>query len=326
MTFDYTQCEKLSAQSPNSDINSLTFSSLPTYNYRLSAAHSKASITPPQYAFINNSASTDPSQKLQCIIKFNVPADLSHSVFLYYKLTNFYQNHRRYVKSLDSDQLRGKFVSTGDLNNGDCKPLAVIDNKAVYPCGLIANSWFNGKCRGELQRAKRTVYLGYRELKAQSEQCILWLRCILCLAALVLSSSLYAQRLNAYLFLSFSDSYSALTALNPASGSPSTYNFSETGIAWPGEAKKYTSKPDYDFSQIVPPPNWALMYPNNYSDSSPPPDLHANEHFQNWMRTAGLPTFSKLYGRNDADDLKSGQYSITVNLSSYSSFIVSGLD
>lgn len=185
MTFDYTQCEKLSAQSPNSDINSLTFSSLPTYNYRLSAAHSKASITPPQYAFINNSASTDPSQKLQCIIKFNVPADLSHSVFLYYKLTNFYQNHRRYVKSLDSDQLRGKFVSTGDLNNGDCKPLAVIDNKAVYPCGLIANSWFNGKCRGEL-------YI-YRGLKARSEHCILWLRCFLCLAALVLSSSLYAQ-------------------------------------------------------------------------------------------------------------------------------------
>lgn len=146
MTFDYTQCEKLSPQSPNSNINSLTFSSLPTYNYRLSTAHSKASITPPQYAFINNSASSDPSQKLQCIIKFDVPSDLSHSVFLYYKLTNFYQNHRRYVKSLDSNQLRGKFVSPKNLNKGDCKPLAVIDNKAVYPCGLIANSWFNGEC------------------------------------------------------------------------------------------------------------------------------------------------------------------------------------
>ena len=124
----------------------------------------------------------------------------------------------------------------------------------------------------------------------------------------------------------FSDSYSALTALNPASDSPSTYNFSETGIAWPGEAKKYTSKPDYDLSQIVPPPNWALMYPNNYTNSTPPPDLRANEHFQNWMRTAGLPTFSKLYGRNDNDDLKSGQYSITVNLSSYPSFVLDSTD
>lgn len=37
-------------------------------------------------------------------------------------------------------------MSPKNLNKGDCKPLAVIDNKAVYPCGLIANSWFNGEC------------------------------------------------------------------------------------------------------------------------------------------------------------------------------------
>lgn len=50
------------------------------------------------------------------------------------------------MKSLDADQLKGKNVSVSTLRNGDCKPLAVSDDgKAVYPCGLIANSLFNGE-------------------------------------------------------------------------------------------------------------------------------------------------------------------------------------
>lgn len=148
MTFDYTKCEQLTPQSPNTDLNALTYTDLPTFSYRLRAADVKATRQNPQYAFINNSAnalsSKDPSVALQCVVKFDVPADMPHTVLLYYKLTNFYQNHRRYVKSLDSDQLRGKNVKMSDLDKGDCKPLATIDGKAIYPCGLIANSWFNG--------------------------------------------------------------------------------------------------------------------------------------------------------------------------------------
>lgn len=108
------------------------------------------------------------------------------------------------------------------------------------------------------------------------------------------------------------DTFSNLTALNV---SPATYNFTEQGIAWPGESKKYASVPDYPFDQIVPPPNWFLRYPEGYSNTTPPPDLRADEHFQNWMRTAGLPTFSKLWGRNDSDTLKQGTYLLTVDLS-----------
>lgn len=108
------------------------------------------------------------------------------------------------------------------------------------------------------------------------------------------------------------DTYSPLTSVSDSS---TTYTFSEKGIAWPGEAKKYVASLDYSLDSIIPPPNWAMNFPNGYSASSPPPDLHDNEHFQNWMRTAGLPTFSKLWGRNDNDDLKAGTYYVTVNLS-----------
>lgn len=105
------------------------------------------------------------------------------------------------------------------------------------------------------------------------------------------------------------------TISNPVSvGSDGTtqggqeYQFSAQGIAWPGEAKKYTSKPDYNLSEVVPPPNWS-SYNGTYTSF---PDLASDERFQNWMRTAGLPTFSKLYGRNDDADLLKGTYEITI--------------
>jgi hypothetical protein len=143
MTFDYTNCEKLTAQTPGTNPNSLTFTLMPNFSYRLRSKDAKASFNPPQYAFTNSSSG---NQQAQCIIRFDVAADLPPTVFLYYKLTNFYQNHRRYVKSLDSNQLKGKFVSAKDLNNGDCKPLAVASNgRPIYPCGLVANSFFNGE-------------------------------------------------------------------------------------------------------------------------------------------------------------------------------------
>ncbi|EIN07646.1 cell cycle control protein [Punctularia strigosozonata HHB-11173 SS5] len=254
MTIDYTKCDTLT---PSSDASSPSFTKLSSsdYSYRLRSSASSASISPPQYAFVQNSSSADPSTRNQCIVQFDVPLKLDHNVFLYYKLTNFFQNHRRYVKSLDTDQLRGKAVSHSTISGGACKPLDVKkvngSDKIIFPCGLIANSVFN-------------------------------------------------------------DTFSNLTLVS--SSSSGTYTFSEKGIAWPGEAKKYTSKTKYSLDQIVPPPNWALRYPDGYTDANPPPDLKNDEHFQNWMRTAGLPTFTKLYGRNDHDDLEAGTYQMTINM------------
>jgi hypothetical protein len=71
--------------------------------------------------------------------------EMKGPVFVYYELTNFYQNHRRYVKSRSDGQLRGDDVSDSSLST--CEPLREIKRngtsyKAV-PCGLIANSMFN---------------------------------------------------------------------------------------------------------------------------------------------------------------------------------------
>ncbi|AGO12646.1 AaceriADR170Cp [[Ashbya] aceris (nom. inval.)] len=78
----------------------------------------------------------------ECELEFEIPNDISKSVYIYYKLTNFYQNHRKYVQSFDLDQLKGKAVPPDKLSD-TCQPLAEHEGKVVYPCGLIANSMFN---------------------------------------------------------------------------------------------------------------------------------------------------------------------------------------
>lgn len=66
---------------------------------------------------------------------------------MYYGLSNFYQNHRRYVKSRDDNQLRGNLNAEP---SSDCQPFAYLDgnlSKPILPCGAIANSLFSDELR-----------------------------------------------------------------------------------------------------------------------------------------------------------------------------------
>ncbi|KAG0345024.1 hypothetical protein BG004_004020 [Podila humilis] len=77
----------------------------------------------------------------RCTVTFNLPVDLQPPVMLYYKLTNFYQNHRKYTKSLDYKQLAGEASSVETIRSRKGCPLET--GELIYPCGLIANSLFN---------------------------------------------------------------------------------------------------------------------------------------------------------------------------------------
>lgn len=83
----------------------------------------------------------------QCQLNFSIPNNMEPPVYFYYRLTNFYQNHRRYAKSFSTDQLAGKAVSAGSIEGSDCTPLTTKKEgnvtKPYYPCGLAANSMFN---------------------------------------------------------------------------------------------------------------------------------------------------------------------------------------
>lgn len=196
-----------------------------------------------------------------CHIQFYLPDRIKPPVLLYYQLTNFYQNHRRYVQSFDQNQLKGTFQDNKTISGSDCDPLRTgklhandTVSKPFYPCGLIANSMFN-------------------------------------------------------------DTFLPPVWLNPSgsdSGSTNiTYNFTNNGIAWSSDAALYGKSP-YTYDQVIPPPNWRLRYPNGYNADFDFPDLKTWEEFQVWMRTAGLPTFSKLALHNNNETMEIGRYEITV--------------
>ena len=86
------------------------------------------------------------TEDCHCTISIKLPQSLRPPWNIYYGMDNYYQNHRRYLNSWDINQLRS---SGDDLTRGpssDCRPLIRQDRKPIVPCGLIANSWFNGEC------------------------------------------------------------------------------------------------------------------------------------------------------------------------------------
>ena len=150
---DYSKCEQLTPHNTTVNTTSDFLALDPTnltssdYTYKLRAVSSDLTVNPPQYVFLDLTGTDGVTNATarQCVLQFDVPADIQPPVMLYYKLSNFYQNHRRYVKSASLDQLTGKKPSSSSLSN-DCSPLDKIDGKVIYPCGMIANSMFNGAC------------------------------------------------------------------------------------------------------------------------------------------------------------------------------------
>ena len=76
-----------------------------------------------------------------------ISESLRPPVFVYYKLTNFYQNHRRYVKSRSDTELQG----ASSPSTATCDPLETNgQGQTYYPCGLIAASAFNDTIGAQL--------------------------------------------------------------------------------------------------------------------------------------------------------------------------------
>eukprot|EP00002_Diphylleia_rotans_P005316 TRINITY_DN14440_c0_g1_i1.p1 TRINITY_DN14440_c0_g1~~TRINITY_DN14440_c0_g1_i1.p1 ORF type:complete len:323 (-),score=80.29 TRINITY_DN14440_c0_g1_i1:533-1501(-) len=100
----------------------------------------------------NNIVETEPARyekcSGECTVEVRVKEKMKSPVYVYYELTKFYQNHRRYVRSRNDDQLRGEIV-TDFAALEYCDPLKKPDGAPespefyYNPCGLIANSWFN---------------------------------------------------------------------------------------------------------------------------------------------------------------------------------------
>ncbi|GER33855.1 LEM3 (ligand-effect modulator 3) family protein /CDC50 family protein [Striga asiatica] len=81
------------------------------------------------------------SRDKTCNRTITVPKHMEQPIYVYYQLDNFYQNHRRYVRSRNDQQLRnpGSERETSSCSPEDTTP----DGNPIVPCGLIAWSLFN---------------------------------------------------------------------------------------------------------------------------------------------------------------------------------------
>ncbi|CAL9207562.1 unnamed protein product [Musa hybrid cultivar] len=76
-----------------------------------------------------------------CTRNLTVPKDMDQPIYVYYQLDNFYQNHRRYVKSRNDAQL--KDADQANKTSGCDPEKTTKDGSPIVPCGLIAWSLFN---------------------------------------------------------------------------------------------------------------------------------------------------------------------------------------
>lgn len=90
-----------------------------------------------------------------CTIKLKLDEKMNSPIFIYYEITNMYQNHRRYNKSRDIKQLMGDTQSKSEIDSY-CDPVKnmhdlgfivnnpYLDLKSVAnPCGMMAKAYFN---------------------------------------------------------------------------------------------------------------------------------------------------------------------------------------
>lgn len=89
-----------------------------------------------------------------CNRTLQISKRMKQPIYVYYQLDKFYQNHRRYVKNRNDQQLRdAKYVNEID----GCSPEDRSNGNIIVPCGLIAWSLFNDTYNFTLNNAQLPV-------------------------------------------------------------------------------------------------------------------------------------------------------------------------
>ncbi len=209
-----------------------------------------------------------------CSITFNFTESVTGPLYLYYEIKEFYQNHRRYVRSRSSDQLTGSDLSYDDVES-DCYPLTEYNSSLLNPCGLIANSFFTDIIK--LSSSNNDA-----ELDTDG---ITW--------------NLDGNKFSQVDGFVYSTAASTTLSCEDVLGD----DYSDCSVYDDAGTYYYYWYPNDDSVQY--------LY-ETFPDIVNPIEGVTNEHFIVWMRTAGLPNFRKYYGKIDTD-IAAGD-SITFNI------------
>ena len=241
-------------------------------------------------------------------IPFRVPSRMEAPVFIYYELTNFYQNHRRYVASRDDGQLSaGNGISTGAAAySSGCDPWyqssftvgGATSYYQLYPCGLVARSVFNDTFTAGVQRAGSTD----RRLLTidNSPGSISWKEDVE--VKFHQADPNYSTSSSKIPLIEKVDMW-LLKTFPPQICLPTSPYVRPMQI--PVAARTLPSGMsivDCDFTKASPTCNFESPCTGEFAPQTNVGGYGIdNAQFINWMRTAGLSTFRKLYGRIDED-------------------------
>jgi hypothetical protein len=260
---------------------------------------------------------TDSSGKKTCTVTFTTQKEMKMPVYVYYSLHNFYQNHRRYVKSRSDKQLRGETQTAAEVS--DCDPLVNNKNGALLnPCGLIANSLFSDIIT--LQSAS-----GY----SLNENNIAWKSDIdnkfknpilhnmndECLAACTEQGCQKALADGAI------EQWRGDGNKTAACGGKCTWAKAYDSAkcqADPAACKSSTQYLWQSYPDIIP----KIPFDPKFQCKNKELYGVTNEHFIVWMRTAGLPNFRKLYGRIESSTTDVIPAKTTLSFDVDASFVV----
>ena len=216
-----------------------------------------------------------------CEVSFSFTEDVTGPLYVYYEVTDFYQNHRRYVRSRSADQLMGSDLSYDDVYL-DCYPLTQNGSLLINPCGLIANSFFNDIIS----------LVDSPSDTAMDEDGITWY---------------YDRKQKFQQVTGFAYGETKSFSVPCKSVLGGDYSESDCG--------QYTDTDGTMYYYYYPDDDSVQYLYESFPDNISPIDGVTDEHFISWMRTAGLSTFRKLYGKIDTD-ISSGDaliFNITTN-------------
>lgn len=212
-----------------------------------------------------------------CTINYVFNEDISGPFYVFYEISNFYQNHRRYVKSRSANQLLGTNLEYDDLEL-DCFPLIQNGSLLLNPCGLIANSLFNDKI--ELVSGPPGIVMDTEGIAWQEDLDVKF------------------QQVDGFTYAQVDDLSQNCSQILGGSD----YD----------DCKIYTDSSNYTYYYWYPDDDKVQYLYESFPSVVNPIEGVKNEHFIVWMRTAGLPFFRKTYGKIDAD-IVAGQ-SLTFNI------------